>query len=153
MEHDRYERNKPLFVLGMITLLLSIILFAFVIYLLPALLWDWRYDVPEFVFIWREKLRTGYGITETAASGIFIVMVLIPAIVSGFISYMVSNKIDNQIHPMINDEPEQQESEVEATREDIRETLSFSMKLLLLLILVILVVWFAEWLIARPAIG
>lgn len=148
MEYDRYAKNKILFIIGMVALALCIGLIAFAFYILPATLWGWHYDVPEFVFVWREKLRVGYAVSEEAAVGIFVIMLMIPAVVSGFMSYLISNKIDNEIFNIV----KEKRSHTEIIREDISQTARFTLKVLLLAILVVLAVWFAEWLIARPAI-
>lgn len=146
MEQDRYAQNKGLFIISMICLLLCLSLLAFAMYILPALVWNWRYDVPEMVITMRESIRSQYGFTETFAGLAVFLLFFIPAMILGFISKSTSNNIEDHIYGI------EHESKVntEVIKRDVQQTVSFSIKILLLALAVIAAVFFVEWLIARP---
>ncbi|WP_028388500.1 hypothetical protein [Legionella fairfieldensis] len=148
MEHDRYEQNSKLFVIGLLCLLLSLTLLAFGLYILPYLLWNWRYDIPDFVLSWREWLKEYYNFTDSGASWLIFLVFFIPAIICGFISRWASNYIDNQINGIV-PAPEPQKHREEIKR-DLQESFGFGLKIFLLIILVLVAVTALEWLIASP---
>lgn len=150
MEHDRFEQNKVLFIIGMIALVVGLSFLLFSFYILPAALWNWNYDVPEFVFIWRENLKESYTMSEVGAGGVVFLIVLLPAIIAGIISYFISNAIDNRIHGIVNEEMD--EESMVNLRQDVKETFSFGGKLIILIILAVVALWFFEWLMAVPII-
>lgn len=49
MEPDRYQYNHKLYVIGITCLILALGLILYSFYILPFLLWELHYDVPEFV--------------------------------------------------------------------------------------------------------
>jgi hypothetical protein len=81
MEPDRYQNNHGLYITGMICFLISIILFLFSLYMLPHLLFGWRYDVPELITFIREWLVDNFAIATNYASwGILFVMLFFAAV-------------------------------------------------------------------------
>ncbi|CEK10658.1 hypothetical protein [Legionella hackeliae] len=150
MEHSRFQQNSALFVLGIITLVLSIVLFVFSFYIVPFLFWDWVYDVPEFVSIWREWLKEEYNFTQMGASWLILLFFILPALLCGFVSYFASNYIDNRLLHML---PQKIESEKhEAVRRDLQETLIGIIKIFGAIVLVLVIVSMIQWLLSIPAI-
>lgn len=147
MEQDRYEQNKVLFIIGMISMITSLSLFVFAFYILPMLIWNWGYDVPDFIFMWRENLRQSYSYSEAWAGFILFLIILIPAFITGVISHLISNTIDNQIHGIVKEKKEGNKINVP---EHVKESLGFSVKLIIILVLVVMALWFVEWLVAVP---
>ncbi|KTC86756.1 hypothetical protein [Legionella brunensis] len=148
MEYDRFQQNSVLFVIGIITLLLSLSLFAFSFYILPFLLFDWVYDVPEFISIWREWLKEEYTFTDTGASWLILLIFIIPALIFGYISYLASNYIDNRLYNVV---PKRAENERQGElKKDIQETLGFVLKILGAIILILVGISIIQWLLAVP---
>ncbi|MFC3907509.1 hypothetical protein ACFORL_00265 [Legionella dresdenensis] len=114
---------------------------------MPHLIWNWHYDVPEFVSHWRERLVENHNMTRTSANWTIFFSFFIPAVVSGLIAYFTSNRLDNDIYGLT---PEKNPEEEGLIVEDIKETASFGSKLFLLIIAVVAFVFFVEWLIAVP---
>ncbi|WED44351.1 hypothetical protein [Legionella cardiaca] len=148
MEYDRFQQNSVLFIIGMIALLLSLSLFAFAFYILPFLLFNWIYDVPEFISIWREWLREEYGFTLMGASWLMLLMFVLPALIFGFISYYASNYIDDRLYHLV-PEKTNPEKQVEVRR-DIQETLGFILKILGAIILILVGISIVQWLLSVP---
>ena len=146
MEHDRYQENKALFIIGLISLIATVVLFAFSIYILPAMMWGWHYNIPEQLFIWREQLKTYYQISELYAGVILFLSFFVPALLMGFISYWTSNKIDNQIYRSELYQPERMPGYSAGSE----ESLGLGLKIFILALLVIAGVLFMEWLITSP---
>ncbi|MFA5959141.1 MAG: hypothetical protein WC785_01320 [Tatlockia sp.] len=148
MEQDRYQQNALVFIIGLISLLLSLSLFAFSFYIMPYLLWSWTYSVPGTILFIREWFKETFEFTDIGASWMVFLMFIIPAVVFGYISQFSSNYLDDAIYGLKKVKSEKQEE----IKRDVQETLSFGLKLFLLIVLVISVVLTIEWLVAKPAI-
>lgn len=148
MEKDRYQQNSKLFVIGLLCLLISLSLFAFGLYILPYLLWNLSYNVPEFVYTTREWLKEYYNFTESGASWTIILFFIIPALITGYISHLASNYIDNQIHGI----EREKSTKISEIKKGVRETFEFGFKILLLIILVLIAVAFVQWLVAPTSV-
>lgn len=146
IDKERYQHNSKLFIISLICLVLSLCFFSFAFYILPNLLWDWDYDIPEFVYTLRQWVIDNYNFSEGHAKITVFLTFFIPALVTGFISYFTSNKIENEVLGIT---PEKMPGENEPSRE-MKETFSFSLKLFLTIILVLIVLFFVEWLLATP---
>ncbi|KTD17203.1 hypothetical protein [Legionella jordanis] len=148
MEYDRFQQNHTLFIIGIIALLISLSLFAFSFYLMPFLLFNWIYDVPQFVLVWREWLRDDFHFTVMGASWIILLLLIIPALVCGYISYFASNYIDNRIYHLVPEKKEPQQRE--KIKRDMQETLVFLLKILGLVVLVLIAISVLQWILAIP---
>lgn len=98
MEQDRYQKNHKLFILGMLSLVISLGLFAFAVYILPNLLFGWVYDVPSFVTYLKGWLQSTHNFTDPSAGRFIFLCVFLAALIFAFIAYVSSNWIDNQIY-------------------------------------------------------
>ncbi|MCC5015945.1 MULTISPECIES: hypothetical protein [Legionella] len=146
MEPDRYEQNSKVFILGIVTLLLSLTLFALGFYVVPYLFWGWNYDIPAIVLNWHEWLKEYYEFSEAGASWIIFLIFIIPALICGYISHLASNHIDNKIHGI---EPVKTDKQIEI-KEEVKATLSFGFKIVLLIVLVLLALSLLQWLLTVP---
>ncbi len=141
MEPDRYQKNHLLFILGIIFLLSSLILVAFSFYILPHLLWEWHYDVPEFISFWREALRERYNFTLLGASiAIFLIFISL-SFICGYFSYLISNYIDNKIYDIA-----KPKAKKIALGRELKTSIAFGAKIFGLMLLVIMVVFMLHWL-------
>ncbi len=142
MEIDRYQQNSKLFITCMLSMIVSLTLLAFSLYLFLPLIIGWQLHLPEFIYMSREWLKSSYSITEFKAGIFLFLFIFIPALFFGFIAYLTSNMIENQIYGI---EPPEQ-TEHHALTEDLKETASVSLKLISTIILVLSAVFFLEWL-------
>lgn len=97
MEHDRFAANNKLYVVGLVSLLFSLFLFFFSIYILPYLIWSLNYDVPEFISTLIAYFEDDLRYTPSNSKLLTWLLFFIPCLITGYISYYVSNNIDNQI--------------------------------------------------------
>ena len=94
MEQDRFQKNHTVFIIGMISLVISLILLALCLYLLPNLLFGWQYDVPTFVPYINEWLISTYNFTDSSASKILFFILVGLSLVFIAIAYFSSNRIE-----------------------------------------------------------
>ena len=149
MEPDRYQQNSKLFIIGIVCLLLSLSLFAYSFYLLPHLLFGWVYDLPGFIFHWREWLKQKYNFSEVGAAWTIFLSFSIPALVCGYISYLTSNKVDNEIYGILPEDKETEEERIQPTSAK-EDGLGFGFKLTLAIILVLMLISLLQWLLTIP---
>lgn len=150
MEQDRYEVSHRLFIIGMISLVACLTFVLFALYILPALLFGWMYDIPAVIFRFVEWLTIDYDFSETASSWIVLLLFLIPGVIFGMIAYYASNKIDNKIFGL--DEPIEEQTQIlEKKEKEGWGGTTFSLKIIFLLVLVIIVVTLFEWLLSTAA--
>lgn len=133
MEKDRYAHNTTLFIICMVCLLLCLSLFAFSFYLLPNFIWQWQYDLPEFIAFIRQWLIENHGKNVITANRLIFALFFLPALLTGLAAYLTANKIENEIHKinLANQSNEHGLSDID------EETVRFSLRLLLIIILVV----------------
>lgn len=143
MEPDRFKNNHFLYIFGLLSLILSLTLLFFSLYILPYLLWSLKYHVPDVVLYLSALFDDTYDYTTPQAHLLTWLVFFIPSIVFGFISYLVSNRIENQIHHV--DTPEEEagaepEQNSEEFKEEIKESASIGFKIISLMILIVVVI-------------
>ena len=144
MEADRYQKNHKLFILGIFSLLIALSLFAFSLYLLPNLLFGWRYDTPEFIMFWKEWLLSQYDYTEPVAARLIFLFFFGIAFIFGVIAYFSSNRIDNQILSKELKVPEEEESP-DKTTQNTREGLSLGLRILFIILIIFIIGTLFQW--------
>ena len=102
METDRYEKNHPLYIFGMICFLISMGVLLFSLYMLPYLMFGVLYDVPEFIAFWREYLVSDLGMTDNHALMLIYLSFTFCWLLFGLGAYYASIRIENAIYA-IND--------------------------------------------------
>lgn len=140
MEQDRYRQNHALYILGIFFLILSMILLVFSVFILPALLYGWQYDIPSFLAQWKYFLQLNYDFGNTSASCLICLAFLLPGLLSVAIAYVASNTIDNQIFGII---PEKNQGKF-----GIKNTATLILQITLTLILSYSGIVFLQWMIS-----
>lgn len=149
MEADRYQKNHKLFIVGIFSLLIGLSCLGFSLYMLPHLLFSWRYGSPEFIMFWKEWLQSDYGYTETIASKLIFVFLFGAAFIFLFIAYYSSSRLDRQI---LSKELEDTSGHVQPRNNNSREGLNLGLKILFIIILIFLVSALFQWAIYIPRI-
>lgn len=98
MEQDRYQKNHTVFVVGLMSLVLSLGLLALSFYIMPSLVFGWRYNTPAFIVNIIEWLQYTYNYTTVGASRAVFLFVFLSALFFACVAYFCSNNIDNQIY-------------------------------------------------------
>lgn len=141
MEQDRYNTDHFLFIIGMISLIMSLAMFGLTFYVLPNLLFGLIYDIPSFISEWREWIRTSYQVTDYAASQIIALFLFTLSLMFALIAYLSSNQIDNKI---FRSELELQE-EVTHEKKKNRETMILVIKILFTIMMVYVFAQAFQW--------
>lgn len=143
MEPDRYQKNHTLFLVGMISLMVGLILLLLSLYLLPNLLFGWQYSTPIFVTYVNEWLRATYEIPSQAAAKIIFLVLLGLSLIFIVVAYFSSNRLENEIYQ---DELGETEQPI-VKKEEPSEGKSLTLKILLIIFAIFVLGTLFEWLI------
>jgi len=149
MENDRYKQSPALYITGIISLVISLTLFAFTAYILPYLIFEWRYDIPEFIAHWHHGLQLKHAFSEAAASWLIFLFFFLLACLSGIVAYYASNHVDNAIYG-IEPEPVEKPEEV---RVELTEGTRLVFKIIFLILVVIIAAIVFELLLYIPPVS
>ena len=148
MEQDRYQTSHTLFIIGMASMIISLVLFALTALVTPSLLFGWRYDTPDFIMVWREWLEFGYGYTDATASKLIVLFLFIMAACFAFVAYFSSNRIDNKIYSDIL-RAEKKSAKVRWISE---EAMQLTMKISFMILLIAMGTVLLSWIISTPSV-
>lgn len=137
------------FFVSMVMLILCLILFAMSLYLLPFLLWNLHYNVPEFVFVWQEELKQTYNYTYPGAGIVIFFVFFIPSLLCGYLSKQFATSVTEESADIASEAIRSQD-ELDRIAQKRRETWEFTLKLFSMAVLVFVVVYLIEWLITGP---
>ena len=143
MEDDPSQRHHKLFIVGLVSLVMTLAFLGITLYMLPNLLFGLRYDTPEFFLFLNEWLQSQYGYTNTGASKIILLSLFIPTTFFMVVAYIFSNRIERQ---MINSDVSSVDNPVKF-RKHGREGLYLALKILAIMIVVFIVASVLQWLI------
>lgn len=96
MAEESNSNNDKIFILGVVCLVLSLGFLLFSLYIVPFLLWDLAYDVPDMVTNMTSTLQEDYDYSSAGSKLIVWLMFFIPGLIAGCISYYISNRIDKE---------------------------------------------------------
>lgn len=139
MESDRYQRHHVLYFVGIVSLLICLSLVFLVLYILPYLIWQLNYDLPEFITTMIAFFEEKYSVTELRSRIYVVILLIIPIVVTGFVSYYVSNFIDDEIYKneLTSDEVIEQKNHSDDVKQEIKESATVGFEIIGLIILVI----------------
>lgn len=89
-----HNSNNTIFAVGIICLALSLGFILFALYILPYLMFDLSYNVPELIAEYMEWLQDKYSYTMATSKLMVWLTFLIPGLATGYISYYVSHYLD-----------------------------------------------------------
>ena len=148
MEPDRYQQSHSLYILGMISLLISLGIFLFLIFILPHLLLGWHYNVPEFISFWREWLIETHGMSVEHSSWMIAAFFATLAFVFGIVAYVASTRIENAIYPrqtqVLTDKP------IKRRTRGLKDPTPFFWKVMGFVILAYIATFVFHWLLTVP---
>jgi len=143
MEIDRYERNNKVFLLAMISMITSLTLLGFILYILPYLMFDWVYNVPEFIAAWEEWFVDNYNYSNHGARRFLLFLFVLLDFFCIIVAYLTSNTIEKQIF----------KSEIQSTIIPTKknnnvdsEGLNLSLKIIFIIFIVLFIGMFFQWL-------
>lgn len=103
--------NNKIFIIGMICLVLSLGLLLSALYILPFLLWDLAYDVPDFISDSISYFQENYNYSSAGSKLIVWLIFVIPGAITGYLSYYFSHLLDEKIDNEIDLESQDDETD------------------------------------------
>lgn len=98
MEVERFEKNRNLFIIGIVCLVLGLIFFILSFYTLPNLIFNWRYQIPTFIALLSGFLQANYNLQPKAAGWLIFLGIFAVSIILFIIAEVMSNKIDDKLY-------------------------------------------------------
>ncbi|HGI8175164.1 TPA: hypothetical protein ACJT8O_001006, partial [Legionella pneumophila] len=96
MEHSWYDNNSKLSVMGIICLIIFLVLFFFSLFIMPFLIWELHYNVPDFVSNMIAYLEDTYYYYSPVSKILVWLTFFIPCLITGYFSYYISRSIDKK---------------------------------------------------------
>lgn len=148
MEPDRYQQNKLFYIVGLLCMVSSLMLFGAGIYVTPYIIFGWFSDVPHPIVIYYLDVIQGfYGVNLKTAKWILVGGLLLGSFVCAYIAYFTSNRIENEIHELELEEEGGVEVKKTAPKES-KDTLQFIATILGVIIMVFFASRIFQWLIS-----
>lgn len=97
MQDDRYHVNRPLYLVGMVSLVFAMALFMFAGYIFTYLFCGFIYNVPAFVVFMQDYIVDNWAFTSFNANLFVFCIFFIPSIFFGWVSYWASNRMDDEL--------------------------------------------------------
>lgn len=97
MDKERFLQHQKLFITGLVSMILGLVLLFFSLFLLPYLIWNLHYHVPYLVEVILAYFSETLQLSTVASKFYTWLVFLIPALILGLISFLISNYIDSQI--------------------------------------------------------
>lgn len=145
MEKDRFENNSKLYILGMISLVLSLGFFFFSLYILPYLIWSLNYNVPLIILSLLASLQEDYNYGVVASKTIVWLIFFLPSLITGTVSYFASNYMDKQLNITPQSEENFQNPPSKKLGKELKDSASFGLKILGLMILIIILIFLLQF--------
>ncbi len=96
MEHSGYDNNGKLSIMGIICLIIFLVLFFFSVFIMPFLIWELHYNVPDFVSNMIAYLEDTYYYSSSVSKTLVWLTFFIPCLITGYFSYYISRSIDKK---------------------------------------------------------
>lgn len=146
MEADRYQKHHVAYIAGLFCLITSIGLFAFSLFLLPYLFFNWQYNVPEFVTDFSALLQDKYSLSNSAVGWVICFALDFPAVILFAIADVLSNRIDKEIYGIQNSRNSTPNTQASQPTEQESGKLVF--KIVMLILIIFIVAQFFHWVIS-----
>jgi len=149
MEPDRFEQSHAYFITGIVCLLISLSFFGLSLYMLPYLIFNLHYSLPELMVDLFGYMLSNYQVSSTAATWIVFLMFLSVAIISAIIAYIASNHIDNKIHK-VEVEEEEKPQDWNKLKQGTKDSGRFLFKIIMIVGFVFVISMLFQWVISAP---
>jgi hypothetical protein len=144
MEQDRYKQNHFLYIAGMFSLIISLGLFAFSLFLIPHLIFGWHYNVPDFLIDLIAMFENDYEMSTAKVKWLLFLVLDVPAVVLFIVADVLSNKIDNKIYKA-NRSATQSPTRKMDGQSGLRESGVLFLRMTMIVIVVFAVAGFFQW--------
>lgn len=143
MESNRFGGNNKLFIFGMLCLAISLGLFIFSLYLLPYFIFEWSYNVPDFILNLLAMYQDDYQYSSAGSKTVVWLLFFVPCVITGLISYFISRYFDNKMYGIpASEEPEKSSIDL---KKEIKESASIGGKILGLMVAIVVVILLLQY--------
>ncbi|HAT3856388.1 hypothetical protein ACKOUJ_06990 [Legionella pneumophila] len=144
MQHNIYENSK-LHILGIICLVTSLGLFFFSLYIVPFLIWQLDYDIPDFISNMIAYGEDEYYFSPITSKTLVWLIFFTPSIIMGYLSYYISNYIDkNYLEPQEKLLESMQEKSPSKPAGRGRDSTILGLKIILLMVLIVAIIFLLQ---------
>ncbi len=149
--------DDKMFFIGLLSLLCSLFLFPFAVYLFPAVWLGWEYQVPSFVVDTSIWIQTAFDVSYIVGFRWFFRIILVLAVGFGVVAYLIAHHISQ-----MQAAEEKNKEMMEGKREEVRPKLStkakqtskesfrFFLKMVVIISLVFIVSDMIQWAVSLP---
>ncbi|PJD95437.1 MAG: hypothetical protein CK426_04280 [Legionella sp.] len=88
---NKSKKKQYLFIVSIFLFLLALVFLFYSLYLLPYLLLNFTYDVPEFIVLLLEKIQAYYDYPVNKSKILLWILLFIPGVLISYVSYYFSN--------------------------------------------------------------
>ncbi|MFM9185238.1 hypothetical protein [Legionella pneumophila] len=128
-----------------ICLIIFLVLFFFSLFIMPFLIWELHYNVPDFVSNMIAYLEDTYYYSSPVSKTLVWLTFFIPCLITGYFSYYISCSIDKKnLLKDANIDEEQSKEISSVTNEQIKESASLGFKILILMAAIILIIFILQ---------
>ncbi|HAU0473385.1 TPA: hypothetical protein JBH00_13660, partial [Legionella pneumophila] len=132
-------------IMGIICLIIFLVLFFFSVFIMPFLIWELHYNVPDFVSNMIAYLEDTYYYSSSVSKTLVWLTFFIPCLITGYFSYYISRSIDKKnLLKDANIDEEQSKEISSVTNEHIKESASLGFKILILMAAIILIIFLLQ---------
>ena len=111
MEPDRFQHSPKVYIVGLISMIISMALFGLGAYIFPNIAFGLVYRIPDFIFESVNLVQVAYDLNERKAGWLVLVIIFFLGLIASIITYAVSNRIENGIYAIQPEKVEQKSSE------------------------------------------
>lgn len=94
MEYDRFEKHQGLYLIGIFSLIIGLMLIVFGIFCIPHVMFKLNYSIPLTFYSFSQKVQTHYGLTEIDAEWMIVGGLVFSGLVLLLIAEIISNHIE-----------------------------------------------------------
>lgn len=145
----RTKTEHPyLLMLSLVLLTLSLFFGGFLLYILPNVIWDLDYNVPDVLGNLRFALVDTYGYSDLSSRMITLIIFFIPAAVFGYLNYRLSNYLE-QMEILRTEDMVPENPSIENEGMTL-ESVSWFFKMFVLAIVIVALLFGLQWLLSTP---
>ncbi len=144
MQRERLKNAELYYIVGILSLVASIGLFALSFYVLPNLAFGWHYSVPDFIPVWSGLIQEKYHLSEKASAWCIFLAMFLPAICLAVVADILSNRIERKVYRI----EEHHDNINKHKRYEEKESNILVIKIVVIIALVFVAAQFFQWIIS-----
>ena len=140
------ENNDKYFILGLVSLAVTLFLLPLALYILPAVWFGWTYHLPDFILSWSNGIQTSFGLAEKSAAWWLFGTMFIVSLLFAFLAYFTTTRVN--IKPKVVYQSGENDRTKKSAKYDPRETVFLVIKIIVIVGLVFFIAEMMQWVMA-----